>query len=66
MRLAYETAISNAYLFCGAATKPVLLGVDDIVFHRPVAIGCGPGCVGGSWGGGFDATSSQLMAENEA
>lgn len=39
MRKAYELAMATALRFCGASTRPFLLAVDEITFHRPVGVG---------------------------
>jgi len=39
MRQAYELGMAAALRFCGPKTRPFLLAVDEISFHRPVAVG---------------------------
>jgi acyl-coenzyme A thioesterase 9 len=39
MRKAYELGMAVALKFCGAMSRPLLLAVDEITFHRPVEIG---------------------------
>ena len=39
MRKAYELSMATALKFCGPKTNPFLLAVDEISFHRPVAVG---------------------------